>query len=91
MDENFFSGLRLTYALIGGVVLPFLPLLLEWAFLLILLIIGVLIIVFIVKVLFFFLPAAIVALVVWLITGGDRLLTGIAFLLIAAISIAKRK
>lgn len=90
IDENFFSGLRLNYALIGGVVLPFLPLLLEWAFLLILLIIGVLIILFVAKVLFFFLPAAIVALVVWLITH-DKTLTGIAFLLVAAISIAKRK
>jgi hypothetical protein len=77
--------------LIGGVVLSFFPLLLEWAVLFILLIIGLLIIVFVAKVLFFFLPAAIVALIVWLITGGNRLLTGIAFLIIAAISIAKRK
>ena len=90
MGENFFSHLRLNYALIGGVVLPFLPLLLEWVFLLILLIIGVLIILFIAKVLFFFLPAAVVALIVWLITH-DKTLTGITFLLIAAISIAKRK
>ncbi len=71
--------------------MPFLPLLLELAVLLILLIIGVLIIVFVAKVLFFFLPAAIVALVVWFITDGNKLLTGIAFLVIAAISIAKRK
>lgn len=78
--------------LIGGVVLPFLPLpsLLELAVLLILLIIGVLIILFIAKVLFFLLPAAIIAIIVWFITN-DRLLTGVAFLLIAAISIAKRK
>ena len=71
--------------------MPFLPWLLELAVLFILLIIGVLIIVFIAKVLFFFLPAAIVAIVVWFITDGNKLLTGIAFLLIAAISIAKRK
>jgi hypothetical protein len=70
--------------------LPFLLGLPELVVLLILLIIGVLIIVFIAKVLLFFLPAAIVALVVWFITY-DRLLTGIAFLVIAAISIAKRK
>jgi len=60
----------------------------------ILLIVGLLIIVFIAKVLFFFLPAAIVAIVVWFITYDspyNRLLTGIAFLLVAAISIAKRK
>ena len=74
--------------------LPFLPWLLELAVLFILLIIGVLIIVFIAKVLLFFLPAVIVALVVWFITLDspyNKLLTGIAFLLIAAISIAKRK
>ena len=94
LNENFFSHLRLNYALIGGVVLPFLPWLLELAVLLILLIIGVFIILFIAKVLFFFLPAVIVALVVWFITYDseyNKLLTGIAFLLIAAISIAKRK
>jgi len=75
-------------------VLPFLPWLLELAVLFILLIIGVLIIVFIAKVLLFFLPAVIVAIVVWFITLDspyNKLLTGIAFLLIAAISIAKRK
>ncbi len=74
--------------------LPFLPWLLELAVLFILLIIGVLIIVFIAKVLLFFLPAVIVAIVVWFITLDspyNKLLTGIAFLLIAAISIAKRK
>ncbi len=73
--------------------MPLLPIpgLLELAILLILLIVGILIILFIAKVLFFFLPAAIVAIVVWFITDGDKLLTGIAFLIIAAISIAKRK
>lgn len=74
--------------------MSFIPLLLEWAILLILLIVGFLVIVFIAKVLLFFLPAAIVALVVWFITIGtpyNRLLTGIAFLLVAAVSIAKRK
>jgi hypothetical protein len=30
-------------------------------------------------------------LVVWFITGGDKLLTGIAFLVIAAVSIARRR
>jgi arginine exporter protein ArgO len=78
------------------VVLPLFPLhwLPELVILLALLIIGVLIIIFVAKVLFFFLPAAIVALIVWFITLGtpyNKLLTGVAFLLIAAISIAKRK
>jgi len=57
---------------------------------LILLVIGLIIIVFIAKVLFFFLPAAIVALVVWFLTGSG-LWAGIAFLVIAALSIAKHK
>jgi len=70
--------------------LPFLPLLLELAVLFVLLIIGIVIIVFVAKVLFFFLPAAIIAIVVWFLTG-DKMLTGIAFLIIAVISIAKRK
>lgn len=72
--------------------MPFLPLLwlLELAGLLILLIIGALIILFIAKVLFFFLPAAIVTLVVWFLTRSG-FWAGMAFLVIAAISIAKRK
>ena len=70
--------------------MPFLPLLLELAVLFVLLIIGIVIIVFVAKVLFFFLPAAIIAIVVWFLTG-DKMLTGIAFLIIAVISIAKRK
>jgi len=72
------------------VALPFLPWLLELAGLLILLIIGILIIVFIAKVVFFFLPAAIIAIVVWFLTRSG-FWAGIAFLVIAAISIAKRK
>lgn len=70
--------------------MPFLPWLLELAGLLILLIIGILIIVFIAKVVFFFLPAAIIAIVVWFLTRSG-FWAGIAFLVIAAISIAKRK
>jgi len=53
------------------------------------LIIGFLIIVFVVKVFIFLLPAAVIALIVWWITQ-EPLLTGIAFLTIAAISLAKR-
>lgn len=53
------------------------------------LIIGFLIIVFVVRLLIFLLPAGVVALVVWWITQ-EPLLTGIAFLVIAALSLAKR-
>lgn len=63
---------------------------LDLAGLLILLVVGLMIIVFIAKVLFFLLPAAIVALVVWFLTGSG-FWAGIAFLIIAALSIAKRK
>ena len=51
--------------------------------------VGLIIIVFVIKAVLFLLPAAIVALIVWFITGS-HLLTGLAFLLIAAISIARR-
>lgn len=55
-----------------------------------LLIVGIIIIVVLAKVLFFLLPAAIVAVIVWLTTGGNEILAGIAFIAIAVISILKR-
>jgi len=57
--------------------------------LLVFLIIGIAIIAFVVKIFLFLLPAAAVALMVWWITNSPTL-TGIAFLVIAAISLAKR-
>jgi len=66
-----------------------LPLSFELILLLMLLAIGFIIIVFIAKVLFFFLPAAIIALVVWFLTGKESW-AGIAFLVIAVLSILKR-
>ena len=54
------------------------------------LVIGLLIIVLVVKAFFFLLPAAAVAVIVWWITRSP-ILTGIAFLVIAAISLARRK
>lgn len=57
--------------------------------LLVFLIIGIAIIAFVVKIFFFLLPAAAVALIVWWITNSPTL-TGIAFLVVAAISLAKR-
>lgn len=54
-----------------------------------LIIIGA-IIIFIAGVLIFFLPAIIVAGIVWWLTGS-RLMAGVAFLIISALSLAKRK
>jgi len=67
-----------------------LPLLVEVIVLLVLLLIGIIIIVVIVKVILFFLPAALIALVVWLLSGS-LFWAGIAFLIVAFISLAKRK
>ena len=50
---------------------------------------GILLIILI-KTFIFLLPASIVSFAVWYITG-DRLLTGIAFLVIAALSLLKGK
>jgi len=68
-----------------------LPFLLEIIILLVLLVIGLIVIVVIAKVLLFFLPAAIIALVVWLLTDFSFFWAGVAFLLVAFISILKRK
>lgn len=54
-----------------------------------LLVIGFLIIIFIAKVFWFFLPAGIIALIVYIFTF-DFTLTGIAFLVIAALSLLKK-
>lgn len=70
--------------------LPFqLPSIYELALLLLLLIVGIAIIILIVKILLFVLPAAIIAVVVWFLTGS-LFLAGVAFLAIAFISLVKR-
>lgn len=61
----------------------------DLVLLLILGIIGLVIIVLIAKVLLFILPGAIVAAVVWLLTGS-LFWAGIAFLAVAVISLIKR-
>lgn len=53
-------------------------------------IIGIFVIIFVAKVIFFVLPAAIIALIVWLLTGGNELLAGIAFLVVAVLSLTRR-
>jgi len=70
--------------------LPGLPPLLELIALLFLVVIGIIIIIVIAKVLLFFLPAAIIAIVVWFLSGS-LFWGGVAFLIIAFISVVKRK
>ena len=62
----------------------------EIFLLLILLVIGIVVIIIIAKVLLFVLPAAIVAAVVWFLTGS-LFWAGVAFLAVAFLSILKRK
>jgi hypothetical protein len=64
------------------------PLLFEVIALLVLIVIGLIIIIAVAKVLLFFLPAAIIAIIVWFLTGS-WVVAGVAFLIIAVISIAK--
>jgi len=76
--------------------MPFLPglglgLLFEVIALLILLVIGLIIIIVIAKVLLFFLPAAIIAGVVWFLTDFSLFWAGVAFLIVAFLSISRKK
>jgi len=54
------------------------------------LIILALVIVFVIHMILILIPAAIVAFVVWFITDGNLWLTGVAFLIVAALSILKK-
>lgn len=54
------------------------------------LIILALVIVFVIRMILILIPAAIVAFVVWFITNGNLWLTGVAFLVVAALSILKK-
>jgi len=56
----------------------------------VLFIIGIFVIIFVAKVIFFVLPAGIIALIVWLLSGGNELLAGIAFLVVAILSLIRR-
>jgi hypothetical protein len=63
--------------------------LIDVAFLLLLLVIGLVIIILLAKVFLFILPAGIIALVVWFLTGSV-FWAGVAFLVVALISLLKR-
>jgi hypothetical protein len=69
--------------------LPGLPALYELLFLFLLVIVGLVIIILIAKVLLFILPGAIIALVIWLLTGS-LLWAGIAFIVVSVISLVRR-
>jgi hypothetical protein len=58
----------------------------DIAFLVILIIIG-LVIVVLIKLFLVLIPAILVAIVVYFLTGGDLFWTGIAFLVVAALSV----
>lgn len=59
--------------------------------LLVLLVVGIIIIIVVAKALLFFLPAAIIAAVVWFLTGYSLFWAGVAFLVVAFLSVLKRK
>ena len=61
----------------------------DIAFLVLLLVVGLVIIILLAKVLLFILPAGIIALVVWFLTGSV-FWAGVAFLIVALISLARR-
>ncbi len=61
----------------------------DAALLILFVIIGIVIIILIAKVLLFILPAAIIAFIIWFLTGS-LFLAGIAFIIIALISLARR-
>ncbi len=79
------------YVLAAPIPLPSgLPPLFDLVVLLVLLIIGIFILVLIIKVIFLILPPAIVAIVVWFLTGS-LFWAGVAFLIIMVISIIGRR
>jgi hypothetical protein len=69
--------------------LPGFPALYELLFLFLLVIVGLVIIILIAKVLLFILPGAIIALVIWFLTGS-LLWAGIAFIVVSVISLVRR-
>lgn len=61
----------------------------DWVFLLILVVIGLVIIVLL-KLFLVLIPAILIAIVVYFLTGGDLFWTGIAFLVVAALSLLSK-
>ena len=61
----------------------------DWVFLLVLVIIG-LVVILLVKLFLVFIPAIIAAIVVYFLTGGDLFWTGVAFLVVALLSLLSK-
>jgi len=61
----------------------------DWPLLIVLVIIGLVIIVLI-KLFLVLIPAILIAIIVYFLTGGDLFWTGIAFLVVAALSLIKK-
>ena len=80
MDNTIF--LTIIYSILGSLGL-------DLTALVVLVIIGLIIIVF-VKLFLVLIPAILVAVVVYFLTGGDLFWTGIAFLVVAALSILSK-
>ena len=80
MDNTIF--LTIIYSILGSLGL-------DLTALVILVIIGLIIIVFI-KLFLVLIPAILVAIVVYFLTGGDLFWTGVAFLVVAALSILSK-
>jgi hypothetical protein len=79
---NFAVLMAVTYSILSSLGLSGLDL----TFLIIMVIIGLIIIIFI-KIFLVLIPAILIAIVVYLLTGGDLFWTGIAFLVVAALSL----
>ncbi|MCW3996078.1 MAG: hypothetical protein NWE98_08035 [Candidatus Bathyarchaeota archaeon] len=82
---NFFLLLTVVYGILESIGLGSFSL----PLLIILVIIGLIIIVLI-KLFLVLIPAILVAIVVWFLTGGDLFWTGIAFLIVAALSLISK-
>jgi len=61
----------------------------DWVFLFILVIIGLVIIVLL-KLFLVLIPAILVAILVWFLTGGDLFWAGVAFLVVALLSLISK-
>ena len=61
----------------------------DWVFLLVLVIIG-LIVIALIKLFLVLIPAILVAIVVWFLTGGDLFWAGVAFLVVALLSLVSK-
>jgi hypothetical protein len=79
---NSFWLWMVVYSILGSITLGVIALV-------ILVIIG-LIIIFLVRLFLVLIPATIVAIIVFFLTGGDLFWTGIAFLVVAALSLIAR-